>query len=882
MKKSFFLLSLVLVVTTMMAQHEQHTQNQEPQSQKKETEVKKSMPNHTHGKRVEYDLYINDTILTYVSKKYKTIAVNGSVPAPTLYFTEGDTAIIRVHNKLRKEETSIHWHGLLLPNEEDGVPYLTTAAIKAGGVHTFKFPLIQHGTYWYHSHTTLQEQIGLYGSIVIYPRGYQKENERVLMLSDWIEERPNYVLKSLKRASDWYAIRKNAVQSWGEALMQGYLGDRIKTEWNRMPAMDVSDVYYDKYLINGKQNSDYPEVKPGEKVRLRIINGGASTYFWVQFAGGKMKIVAADGLEVKPVEVDRLLVSIAETYDVEVTLPKDEMAYEFRATSIDIAGYGSIYLGEGMKMKALDLPKLNYFAMMREMNKMGSHSGMDMSGKDMTGMDHGNMKMDDKKPVDKNKSKKDVDKMQGMDHGNMKMNDAAKDSTTTPRGHEGMQMDNKKQPARTEEPKKSDDKMEGMDHTKMKMDNKKDADEKDAKVDGKKMEGMDHGNMKVDDKKISSQNDSTKTDENNMQGMDHDKMNHGDIKSDSAIIDSVVNDHESLAPANSEQDVKDGEVIFNYNMLRSPEPTVLDEKKSFREIPLTLTGNMIRYVWSFDNKTLSKSDKILIKKGENVRFILTNNTMMRHPLHLHGHFFRFVNKQGEYSPMKHSFDIQPMETVIIEFYASEEKDWFFHCHVLYHMMAGMARVVSYENSRPNEQVTEKDKMKLFHEDNMWWLWGVTKVATDGVFGEVNYSNNYNVVSSTYRVSYRDQYELQPDYQRFIDKRQFLALYAGADIRNTFKIKEGDTEKDRRVLVAGVRYLLPLFVLAEVRVDHLGNPRFQLTREDMPITRRLRLSMNVNSDIEYNIDFDYFVKKYLSIHASYDSEYKYGVGLTFLW
>lgn len=272
----------------------------------------------------------------------------------------------------------------------------------------------------------------------------------------------------------------------------------------------------------------------------------------------------------------------------------------------------------------------------------------------------------------------------------------------------------------------------------------------------------------------------------------------------------------------------------------------------------------------------------MIKKGENVRFVLTNNTMMRHPLHLHGHFFRFVNKQGEYSPMKHTFDIQPMETVVIEFYANEEKDWFFHCHILYHMMAGMARVVSYENSPPNEQVTSEDQMKLFHEDKMWWLWGVTKIASDGVFGDINYSNNFNVVSSTYRVSYRNEYEFQPDYQRFIDKRQFFSLYAGADIRNTFQIGEGGTKEDRRVAVVGARYLLPLFVLAELRVDHTGNMRFQLTREDMPITRRLRLSLSANTDKEYNIDFDYFVWRSISIHASYDSDYKYGAGITFLW
>lgn len=854
MKKFFFLLSLVLVVTTMMAQHEQHAQKQGPQSQKNETEVEKNKAGQSYGKRVEYDLYINDTILSYVSKRYRTISVNGGVPAPTLYFTEGDTAIIRVHSKLRKEETSIHWHGILLPNEEDGVPNLTTATIKPGTTHTFKFPLIQTGTYWYHSHTSLQEQIGLYGSLVIYPRGYQKKNEKVLMLSDWIEERPNYVLKSLKRASDWYAIKKNAVQSWGEALVRGYLGDRFKTEWKRMPAMDVSDIYYDKFLINGLQESGLPEVKPGEKVRLRIINGGASSYFWLQYAGGKMKIVAADGLDVEPIEVDRLMIAIAETYDVEVTVPKEGMAYELRATSNDIAGFASFYLGKGVKMKAPDLPKLDYFAMMREMNKMGAHTGMDMSGKDMKEMNQNNMKK--------------------MDHGNMK-NDNASDSTMKQNNQEGMQMTTKKQPAKKEgkESKNPKDNMDGMDHGEMKMDKDKTSTKKD-----------DHAGMQTNDK-----NKDTKKEQAGMEGMDHGNMKADTIpkntkdktEADSMMMEKVEEDHESMANSKTD-DAKAGEIVFNYNMLRSPQSTALDEKKNMREITLSLTGNMIRYVWSFDNKTLSKSDKILIKKGENVRFILTNNTMMRHPLHLHGHFFRFVNKQGEYSPMKHSFDIQPMETVIIEFFASEEKDWFFHCHVLYHMMAGMARVVSYENSAPNKQVTEKDKLKLFHEDNMWWLWGVTKVATDAVFGKINYSNNFNVIGSTYRVSYRNQYEFQPDYQRFIDRRQFFSIYAGADIRNTIQENEGGRLKDRRVAVLGARYLLPLFVLAELRVDHNGDMRFQLTREDMPITKRLRLSMNVNTDFEYNIDFDYFVRKYLSLHASYDSDYKYGVGLTFLW
>lgn len=713
------------------------------------------------GKRVEYDLYIDHLMVNFTGKEKMGMAINGGIPGPVLHFTEGDTAIIRVHNKLKNEETSIHWHGLLLPNEEDGVPYLTTAPIKAGQTHTFKFPLIQTGTYWYHSHTLLQEQSGIYGSIVIHPRGWSESTsmkEQVIMLSDWTDENPHEVLRNLKRGLDYYAIRKKSVQSWSEALAKGYLKDRAKTEWMRMPAMDISDVYYNRFFINGKSESTYTDVKPGDSLKLRIINGSASSYNWIQYAGGKMKIVAADGLAVQPIEVDKLLIAIAETYDVEVKVPDDGMAYELRATAQDISGYASLYIGDGMIMKAPELPKLNYFAMLRDMNSMG---GMDMSGMDMK-------------------------KMKGMDMG----------TDTSMMNMPGM--DIKDMNSTMTMP---------MDTTMKEMD----------------MSGMDMSNIKNEE-----------------------------------------------------------EVTLTYDMLRSPQPTILNDKLPMREIKLNLTGNMIRYVWSFDNKTLSQSDKIIIRKGENVRMKLVNNTMMRHPLHLHGHFFRFLNAQGDYSPMKHTFDIGPMETVTIEFYANEEKDWFFHCHILYHMMAGMARVVSYENSPANTQLTLKDQKKVFKEDRMLYFWGQTKIASDAVFGFANVVGNRGILGTTYRVSYKNQYEFQPDYQRFLDKRQFLAAYIGADIRNTFQVVENGKRVDRKVAIIGVRYLLPMFVQSELRLDHLGNARFQLSRSDMPVTRRLRLSLVGNTDWEYNVDFDYNIGKRFYIHASYDSDYKYGAGLTVLW
>jgi CopA family copper-resistance protein len=831
MKNSLFLLAMMFVGVASYGQHEQHMQKEEkPKEEKSKEEVKKpeaqtserkDKPLTRTGKRVVYDLYVNDTTLGFVHRKKEVLAINGQLPAPTLYFTEGDTAIIHVHNKMHME-TSIHWHGLLLPNEEDGVPYLTTAPVKGHSTHTFKFPLIQSGTYWYHSHTMVQEQIGTYGSIVIYPKeGRPEQKEHVVMLSDWTNEKPENVLRNLKRATEWYGIRKNSVQSWGEAIVKGYVKDRFKTEWMRMPAMDVSDVAYDKFLLNGRVKSAFEDVQPGEKVRLRVINGAASTYFWLSYAGGKMRVVAADGIDIEPVEVDRMLIAIAETYDIEVTIP-DNMAYEFRATAQDISGYSSLFIGKGMEMKTDDLPKLNYFAMLHEMNNMMAmgHKGIDMEGKGagQTGMAHGKVNMEQGHEGHDMKGGKNEKEYQGP---------KAKNLSPTPTdtvSHEGHQGDMKKDSTVNEHES----------HQNMQM------------KDSEKQAG--HEGHQMDDGKDAKGNQ--------MQNMDHSKMNMSGDKSD--------------------------EVTLTYDMLRSPTPTKLDEKKSMREIKLALTGNMIRYVWSFNDKTLSQSDKILIKKGENVRMILTNNTMMRHPLHLHGHFFRFVNAQGDYSPMKHTFDVEPMSTVVIEFYANEEKDWFFHCHILYHMMSGMARVVSYENSPPNKQVSQKDQRKLFREDTKWYGWGVTKIATDGVFGNAQLSNVRNEIGTTYRVSYKDQYEFQPYYQRYIDKRQFLSGFVGGDIRNTFTIKEGDREEDRRVVVAGVRYLLPLFIDSEIRVDHKGNLRFQLSREDIPLTRRLFLAVSGNTDKEFNVDFDYFIAKNFSLHASYDSEYKYGVGLTILW
>ena len=699
------------------------------------------------GRKVEYDLYVKDSMVNFTGRHRHAIAINGQIPAPILEFTEGDTAIIRVHNMM-KMETSIHWHGVLVPNAQDGVPYLTTSPVEPGKTHTFTFPLIQSGTFWYHSHTMLQEQSGLYGSIVIHPAQAEPElKEYVLLLSDWTDEKPHQVLRYLKRQGEWYAIKKGAVQSYGEAIAAGYLKDKLKQEWQRMPAMDVTDVYYNKFLVDGQEKNYFKDAKPGEVVRLRIINGSASSYFTLQYAGGMMQVISADGINIEPFPTQKLEIVTAETYDVLITVPESG-ASELRATASDVSGYSSAYFGDGTPMKAPDIPRVNYFQMMRQMNSMG---GMNMKGS--KGMN-----------------------MKGMNKQKMNMPSEEKDNAKS------------KQP-----------------------------------INMQKMNGMSMGNMG---------------------GMD---MGMG------------------------------GD--FSYDLLRALHPTTLDSFKKFREVNLTLTGNMLRYVWSFDNKTLSQADKILIRKGENVRFILQNTTMMRHPLHLHGHFFRFVNAQSEYSPMKHSFDIKPMETVTIEFEATEEKDWFFHCHILYHMMAGMARIVSYEGSEQNEFAKTGYK-KLKKEDNILFPWYDLSVHSQGIWLDGNISNNKMALEFEGRADYKGDFETETHLLRYLDKQQYLSVFAGYDFRNNKKLGGKISAKDsRKVFDAGFYYLLPMLIRSEWRVDQTGKLRLQLERKDLPLSNNFFFDWRVNTDKEYDVNFRYMVSKQFSISTNYDSDYKWGVGLT---
>ncbi len=277
----------------------------------------------------------------------------------------------------------------MLENKEDGIPFLTQKPIKPGETYVYRFKISQNGTYWYHSHQGLQEQMGMYGMLVFRKRGEAKTDRKVqadipVMLSEWTNEHPHQVMRRLQMGvADWYAIKKKSVQSYSEAIESGNFFTKLKNEWKRMEAMDISDVYYDKFLLNGQPSTEYKKLKAGDKVRLRVANGGASSYFWLTYAGGKITVVGNDGNDVEPVEVDRLIIGISETYDIEVTIPENK-SFEFRSTSEDRTGYASLWLGDGEKVEAPGLKRLMLFEGMKSMNNM-----MKMNG-DMKPM---NMKM---------------------------------------------------------------------------------------------------------------------------------------------------------------------------------------------------------------------------------------------------------------------------------------------------------------------------------------------------------------------------------------------------------------------------------------------------------------------------------------------------------
>jgi hypothetical protein len=561
----------------------------------------------------------------------------------------------------------------------------------------------------------------------------------------------------LHNATDWFAIKKGTTQSYAEAIKEGHFTTKVKNEFKRMLAMDVSDVYYDKFLLNGNQESQLSQFKAGDKVRLRISNGGASTYFWLNYGGGKFQVVANDGNDVEPVEVDRLIIAVSETYDIVLTVPEKNKSFAFQATSEDRINRALMYLGEGEKQIMTPVPRLKYFEGMKMMNSM-----MKMNG--------------------------DLDDM-------------------------GMQM--------------------------------------------------------------------------SLNQMDMNVVMYPEITGPSSA--QLKSSEKDQYNSNALSDF----VTLNYAMLKSPHNTTLPKDAPTKEIKFELSGNMNRYVWSMDNKVVSESDKILIKKGENVRMIIYNGSMMRHPMHLHGHDFRVLNGQGENAPLKNIIDIMPMETDTLEFNANMEGDWFFHCHILYHMMSGMGRIFSYENQAPNPLIPNPKlaQRKLFGEDRKFHAMAENDFASNGNDGMVMLQNTRWSIGSEWRLGYNNihGYESETHIGRYIGKMQWLMPFIGFDWRYR-KMEMGESEKnlfgqintkdERRQISVGLAYTLPMLITFQTELYQDGNLRMQLMREDIPVSKRMRGDFMVNTDKEYMFGVKYIVNKNMGLRTHYDSDMGYGIGLYF--
>ncbi|VVN85685.1 copper resistance system multicopper oxidase [Pseudomonas fluorescens] len=519
----------------------------------------------------EFDLFIGETPINITGNPRNAMTINGGIPGPLLRWREGDTVTLRVKNRL-KENTSIHWHGILLPANMDGVPGLSFHGIEPGGMYVYTFQLRQNGTYWYHSHSGLQEQSGVYGPLVIdakEPEPFQYDRDYVVMVTDWTDEDPASLMSTLKKQSDYYNYNKRTVgdfihdvseKGWASTVTDRKMWAEMKM--NPTDLADVSGATY-TFLMNGQApDSNWTGVfRPGEKLRLRFINGSAMTYFDVRIPGLKMMVVAADGQHVKPVSVDEFRIAVAETFDVIVE--PTEAAYTLFAQSMDRTGFARGTLAAKAGLSA-PVPPLDRRPLVT-MDDMG-----------MGGMDHGSMA--------------------GMDHSAMAM--------------PGMQ-------------------------------------------------------------------------------------SHPETEKDNPLVDMQAM---TTAPKLDDPGLglrNNGRRVLTYSDLRSTfeDP---DGRDPSRTIELHLTGHMEKFAWSFNGVKFSDAEPVRLKYGERVRVVLVNDTMMTHPIHLHGMWSDLEDENGQFMVRKHTIDMPPSSRRSYRVTADALGRWAYHCHLLYHMEMGMFREVRVE------------------------------------------------------------------------------------------------------------------------------------------------------------------------------------------
>ncbi|MFX5637391.1 copper resistance system multicopper oxidase [Acinetobacter baumannii] len=583
----------------------------------------------------EYHFNINEQQVNVTGKPLKRITVNGKFTAPLLEFEEGDEAVIHVHNQLKNQDTSLHWHGLLLPGLMDGVPgFNNFKGIAPNGDYVYRFKVKQNGTYWYHAHSKGQEQDGLYGPLVIYPKGkipvaaHEKtDRDYVVMLSDFHDSSSDSIMKNLKKSAEYYQNRRETVSDvWKQVKAQGFKATwQDRSMWNQMRMLktDMSDVTGYTFLVNGKtpQQNWTGNFKAGDKVRLRFINASAMSFFDVRIPNLKMTVVSADGQPVKPVAIDEFRIGTAETYDV-IVEPK-QPNYQIEAESIDRSGFaiGTLHNENTQAVGPVQMPTPRPRALLT---------------------------MDD----------------MGMSHGGGSNEHA---------GHQmNMQHDMSAMPEMKKETSQANH-----DHTMMKMDH-----------DMKNMSSGEH--------------------DHSMMHMKHDMSAMSEMNHDMQAMSSSEHEHAMMnmnheMPAQSENKPKKDEPVYGwanastpagmkalqYSDLQSltPQP---DTRAPERELVIRLGGNMERYIWTINGKKFSDTTPLQVKYGERIRLKFVNDSMMAHPMHLHGMFMQLENgQQAENLPNKHTIIVPPGKTVTALLTADALGEWAIHCHLLYHMSAGM-------------------------------------------------------------------------------------------------------------------------------------------------------------------------------------------------
>jgi CopA family copper-resistance protein len=702
------------------------------------------------AKVVRYELSINKKTVNLSGKKKVdfALAINDQIPGPTLEFTEGDEAEIVVKNDSEEHDVSTHWHGILLDPYYDGVPYVNSPPIMPGDQFTFKFKVRQHGTYWFHSHTAVQEQKGVYGSIVIHPKNKTISYDRdlVAVLSDWSDEDPNQILKNLRKEGEYYQYKKRTIRSYLTAYKEGSLSNHLYNEMTRMGGMDFSDVGYDAFLINGKRSSTFEDLRPGEKVRIRIINAAASSYFNVSLGDVSMKVISADGTDIDPLQAKEIFIAPAETYDVLYEVPANK-SLELRANSQDGTGYGSLWIGKGEKVPAPNKERPDLYMKMY----MGSFWDTLKYGGSMT-----------KPPVDYSKMG------HGM-HGGMSMG-------------KGMNMQGD---------------MSSMDHSQMK------SNEHDHSM-NMKMDMKDHSAMTMDE----------------------------EVK----VIPTLTVDN-----------------------LKAQGSTVFDEKIPRHDVKLVLDGDMERYIWVINGKAMFEDYSIPVQQNKVVRFTYVNNSMMNHPFHLHGHFFRVVNDNGEKSPLKHTVDVPPFGQRTIEFYTNEPGEWMLHCHNLYHMQTGMARTVKYMSFVPREDIQKLQKNDPHLGDHIYYR-GELEASTNHAQTRFNFMDTWNEVE--FRAEGRRDFGWQGEgdlfYKRWLNK--YTSLIAG-----------GTLVEQYGAAVAGVGYVLPFRIATHALIDHKGRARLDLLR-------RFQWSEYIYSDAEFT--FRQKQDSEFEVTLMYQRQWAWSAGLMF--